>query len=177
MTKFKVEEFYSGHDYNTVARKSLWDLLATKFGGWECAANRFENYGREGLYCRGITKILRGLIDPKDLSESAFERYGTKKELTLEDKEKLVLKTLSGNLAEQFKNKFPKIYKSCSGRGERLFPQEEFGQLDKTFNIPPSLNTKISTTEILQIAIQVSQLLEPLNEEDKLKVVKCVQGA
>ena len=48
---------------------------------------------------------LRDLIDPKDLSEFAFERYGAKKELSLEEKENKVLKTLGGSLGNQFRNK------------------------------------------------------------------------
>ena len=169
MTKFKVQDFYSGHKYNTPARTAVWNLLATSFGGWECVGNRYEKYEEEGLYCRGMRDILRDLIDPKDLSEYAFERYGTKKELSLEEKENKVLKSLGGTLGNQFRNKFENIYAMYTG--SKVF-KEEFKELDNTFKISvPTTNTGISKSKCLEIAASVSKLLETLTEEERVYVL------
>ena len=169
VTKFKVQEFYSGHNYNTPARTAVWNLLATKFGGWECVGNRYEKYGKQGLYCRGLRDTLRDLIDPKDLSEIAFERYGAKKELSLEEKENKVLKTLGGSLSNQFRNKFETIYTLYNG--SKVF-KEEFKELDKTFKTSaPTTNTGISKSKCLEVATSVSKLLETLTEEERVFVL------
>ena len=165
MTKFKVQDFYSGHNYNTPARTAVWNLLATKFGGWECVGNRYEKYGKKGLDCRGMREILRDLIDPKDLSEIAFERYGAKKELSLEEKENKVLKTLGGTLGNQFRSKFEDIWRLYNG--PKLF-KEEFKELDNTFKtFAPTTNTGISKSKCLEVATSVSKLLETLTEEER----------
>ena len=160
-----MTDFYSGHNYSTPARKTVWDLLATRFGGWECTANRYEKFGSGGLACRGIKDILMDLINPESLEEYAFTKYGHRKDWTLDEKKRLVLKTLGGTLSNQFRNKFTCIYSMYNG--SKVFPQEEFKELDKMFNMTPSTNTAISKAKLLPIAAKVNELLEPLSKEEK----------
>ena len=164
MTKFKVQDFRSGHNFSTPAKSTVWSLLVDKFGGWECAANRYEKYGKEGLYCRGLRDIIRGLVDPDDLSEVAYEDYGTKKNLTLRQKEDKVLKTMGGSIANQFRNKFELIYSTYNGS---KVLKDEFKDLNNTFKIKPTSNIGISKAKLLPIAVKVNELLEPLTKEER----------
>ena len=175
MTRFKVSDFYTRHNYNTPAKRAVWKELAAKLGpDWECVGNKYEKYGGDGFYCSGMAEILRGLIDPSDLEDEAWIRYGKEKDWPLDQKKDTVIKRLGSTLANQFKSKFVKIYQLFNEE-ERLFSQEEFGQLDKTFNINTQLPVKINTISTLTvdkskcylIKSEIEKLLQSANEEEK----------
>ena len=183
---FKVAELYSSHDYDTPARKVFWDMLINRtYASWDCAAEQYENKGPRGLSGRGSRAILRQIINPKDLDEQIYLKYGERKDLGYKEKEEMLLKSLGGCLTKQFQNKFPLIYSLHTGRrlsqknSETLLSEVqqdlEFKELNATFKTKKNSSISSSSkTKLLKIATQVSELLEPTNEAERKYVLSLV---
>lgn len=138
-------------------------MLATRFGGWDCAANRYEQFGEEGLACRGLKDILVSLIDKKDLEAFAFRKYGHEKS-SQQEKENKVIKTLGGSLGNQFRNKFEPIYSLFNG--PKVF-KDDFEDLNNTFKIKPNLESKIDKAKCYSIASKREELIQSLTEKER----------
>ena len=183
---YSVNDFYSGHNYSTQARSTLWDMVVSRsYASWDCAADKYEKDGPGGLSGRGMRQVLRYLINPKDLNEQVYERYGRRTDLEYKVKEEMLLKTLGGTLANQFRSKFPEIYHLHTGKRvsqlsllneiERDCRKEQFTELNNTFNTKPNSSISSSSkTKLLEIATQVSKLLESIDEAERKYVLSLV---
>ena len=183
---FSVNDFYSGHDYNTDARSTLWDMVVSRsYASWDCAADKYEKDGPKGLSGRGMRQVLRYLINPKDLDEQIWNRYGERKDLGYSDKEEMLLKTLGGTLSNQFRSKFPEIYNFHTGKRvsqlnlldeiTRDCRKEEFTDLNNTFNTKQNSSISSSSkTKLLKIATQISELLESTNEAERKHILSLI---
>ena len=178
--QFKYADFLSRQIVNTKAKMALWELVALAFGGWECAANKYEQHGAQGLYCSGMQGILEYLLNPHDLIEEAYKRYGEDKELDLEAKKIKLIKVLGGSLAIQFKKKFETIYALYNGT--RVFNEsEDFKQLSASFNTQNDISHErkvilpsskgLAKSKCFEVAANVSKLLETLTEEERVYVL------
>ena len=183
---FSVNDFYSGHDYSTEARSTVWDMVVSRsYASWDCAADKYEKDGPKGLSGRGMRQVLRYLINPKDLDEQIWNRYGERKDLGYSDKEEMLLKTLGGTLSNQFRSKFPEIYNLHTGKRvsqqnlldeiTRDCRKEEFTDLNNTFNIKQNSSISSSSkTKLLKIATSISELLESTNEAERKHILSLI---
>tara|TARA_Y100001963_G_C6669340_1_gene394336 strand:- start:176 stop:742 length:567 start_codon:yes stop_codon:yes gene_type:complete len=175
---FSVNDFYSGHNYSTQARSTLWDMVVSRsYASWDCAADKYEKDGPKGLSGRGMRQVLRYLINPKDLNEQVYERYGRRTDLEYKVKEEMLLKTLGGTLSNQFRSKFPEIYNLHTGKRvsqlnlldeiNRECRKEKFTELNNTFNTTNTTTHKTSKPELLDIATRIAKILEPLSQGER----------
>ena len=178
--QFKYADFLTRQIIDTKAKMALWELVAQAFGGWECVAHKYEQQGAQGLYCSGMQGILEHLLDYHDLIEEAYKRYGDNEELDLEAKKIKLLKALGGTLAVQFKKKFERIYNLYNG--PRVFNEsEDFKQLSASFNTQNDISPErkvilpsskgLAKSKCLEVASNVSKLLETLTEEERVYVL------
>lgn len=93
---YSLNDFKTGREVTTLAKKELWDLIAKKtFGGWDCACNTFESRRSNGTWLSYKINGMIGYID-----ELTGGDYG-------EDNKSL--QVVAGTLARQFKVKFAEI--------------------------------------------------------------------
>jgi len=168
---FTVDDFRSGHDHDTPAKRFVYNQLAQTNGGWDCAMRSYEvNSGK--VSAKGLTKIIRRCLDPQSGRIDAEARYNGDPEGPIN--------YLVHMLAPQWSRKFPEIYALHTGKtiyGQHLEHQLGFEHLNKSLNTKSTpikrkdWKKEISKTKLLPIAVEVNKLLEPLSEEERAYVL------
>ncbi len=160
---FTIDDFRTGHNHDTPAKRFVYNRLAQNNGGWDCAMRSYEANGGK-VSSKGLTKAIRECLDPQSRRIDAEARYGGNPEGPIN--------YLVHMLAPQWVRKFPEIFALHTGKtmyGQHLEYQLGFENLNKSLNTKstPIKGKEISKVKLLPIAAQVASLLEPLSEEER----------
>ena len=126
-----VDDFYSGQEINTPAKRALWNAAMNLRGGLACTLRVFEQSGVRKMHLRGIKEFLRNNIDPNDLAQEASIRIT--KNLSSTEKQERLLSNMVSNLSNQFRTKFVPIYQMLSNTTDPIVDGGAFPELHKSF--------------------------------------------
>ena len=175
--KFKVSDFQysnkkqSHNSWETPAKMFFFEKLVKKHhgGDWECAARTFEAEGH--LTSAGLTDMLRTYADTQDFQDYADKHY--------KGNIAIAYGYVAKKISSQYVKKFKKIYNfKISGNQTTILDRvnstdmtvKETRNLNAAFNIESTL----SKSELLNIASQVSNLVDSLSDKDKQYVMNLI---
>ena len=166
---FTVDEFKTGHNHDTPAKRYLYNRLAQNNGGWDCAMRSYEaNAGK--VPTKGLTRAVRECLDQQSKRICAEERYNGDQEGPVN--------YLVHMLAPQWVRKFPEIYALHTGRtiyGQHLEHQLGFENINKSLNtkstpIKSTKNTK-NSAQMLRDAADIVEMLEKYDDTQKRQIL------
>ena len=174
---FKVGDFqyrtkkHSHDSWKNPEKMFFYRKLVKKHhsGDWECAAKTFEAEGH--LTSAGLTDMLRTYADTQDFQDYADKHY--------EGNIDKAYGYVSKKISSQYVKKFKKIYNlKISGNQTTILDRvnstdtivKETRNLNAAFNIESTL----SKSELLNIASQVSNLVDSLSDKDKQYVMNLI---
>ena len=174
---FKVGDFqyrtkkHSHDSWKNPEKMFFYRKLVKKHhsGDWECAAKTFEAEGH--LTSAGLTDMLRTYADTQDFQDYADKHY--------EGNIDKAYGYVSKKISSQYVKKFKQIYKfNNPGNQTTILDRvnstdmtvKETRNLNATFNIESTL----SKSELLNIASQVSNLVDSLSDKDKQYVMNLI---
>ena len=179
--KFTVDDFKTGYNFDTPAKKHVYHQLAQNNGGWECSMKAYELNGGK-ISAKGLTKSVRMCLDLKSKMICAEARYQGDPEGPIN--------YLVHMLAPQWVRKFPEIYALHTGKSVYGCSQiEQLGmyQIDRALNtkstpIKPNLRSlveghiksKSTTPDMLRAAADIQEKLEDYNEKEKEAILALV---
>ena len=175
--KFKVSDFQysnkkqSHNSWKTPAKMFFFEKLVKRHhsGDWECASRTFEAEGH--LTSAGLTDMLRTYADTQDFQDYADKHYKGNIDKAYG--------YVSKKISSQYVKKFKKIYNlKISGNQTTILDRvnstdtivKETRNLNAAFNIESTL----SKSELLNIASQVSNLVDSLSDKDKQYVMNLI---
>tara|TARA_Y100000356_G_C11168618_1_gene240043 strand:+ start:59 stop:745 length:687 start_codon:yes stop_codon:yes gene_type:complete len=181
---FEVHEFQTGRNLNVDSKKYIFEAMARRCGGWDCALSMHENCVATGksTSTNGLTEIIRGCLDQKSQSVWAGLKYDGDHEQ--------VIAYLVGMIAPQWHRRFPDIYALMTGKRINSYvknqihqSQFDFGAINEALNVKStkSIKTKKTTKKItdyspktLTTVAEIKTLIEKCGSE-KNEVLECLR--
>tara|TARA_Y100000004_G_scaffold40751_1_gene44149 strand:+ start:382 stop:927 length:546 start_codon:yes stop_codon:yes gene_type:complete len=174
---FKVGDFqyrtkkHSHDSWKNPEKMFFYRKLVKKHhsGDWECAAKTFEAEGH--LTSAGLTDMLRTYADTQDFQDYADKHYKGNIDKAYG--------YVSKKISSQYVKKFKQIYK-FNNPGNQTTILDRVNSTDMTVKETRNLNaafnieSTLSKSELLNIASQVSNLVDSLSDKDKQYVMNLI---
>ena len=163
---FTIDDFRTGHNHDTPAKRYIYNRLAQNNGGWDCAMRSYEaNSGK--VPTKGLTRAIRECLDQQSKRIHAESRYNGDPEGPVN--------YLVHMLAPQWVRKFPEIYALHTGKsiyGQHLEHQLGFESINKSLNTKstPVKNTK-NSAQMLRDAADIVEMLEKYDDVQKRQIL------
>jgi hypothetical protein len=159
MAKYVVDDFQTGKEWNTPAKRDLYDMVIPENGGWDCIKKQKDEIFN-----------IRYKNNP-DAAKRAWKRWplrGVREKVSILvglNKDHNDVKNVQQCIAEQFKTRFDEIYYVCStSKGGQEPTQLNILNENKTF--------KTNKIEKLQSLINSLKYANELTDGEKEELVK-----
>ena len=174
---FKVGDFqyrtkkHSHDSWKNPEKMFFYRKLVKKHhsGDWECAAKTFEAEGH--LTSAGLTDMLRTYADTQDFQDYADKHY--------EGNIDKAYGYVSKKISSQYVKKFKQIYKFNNPGNQttildRVNSTDTIVKETRNLNAAFNIESTLSKSELLNIASQVSNLVDSLSDKDKQYVMNLI---